>query len=53
VTGDGGEENPNPDGTTKFDIYTAKVPEPGQLLMLGSGIMALWGLSFLRVRDRG
>jgi subtilisin family serine protease len=30
-----------------------RMPEPGQLLMLGSGIMALWGLSFLRVRGRG
>ncbi|MBW2694688.1 MAG: S8/S53 family peptidase, partial [Deltaproteobacteria bacterium] len=29
------------------------IPEPNQLLMLSSGIMALWGLSLLRLRDRG
>jgi hypothetical protein len=43
----------NPDGPTKMDILTAKVvPEPGQLLMLSSGIMALWGLSSMRLRGR-
>jgi hypothetical protein len=43
----------NPDGATSFEIYTAKVlPEPSQLLALGSGVIALWGLSFLRVRNR-
>jgi len=29
------------------------LPEPGQLLVLSSGIVTLWGLSFLRVRNRG
>jgi hypothetical protein len=49
-----GSDGDNPEGPTKFDIYTARVvPEPRQLLMLGSGVMALWGLSFLRARDRG
>jgi subtilisin family serine protease len=28
------------------------LPEPSQLLMLGSGVLALWGLSTLRVRGR-
>jgi subtilisin family serine protease len=37
-----------------FAIFEATVlPEPNQLLTLGSGILALWGLSTLRVRRRG
>jgi hypothetical protein len=44
----------NPDGATKMDIYTARVvPEPDQLLVLSSGIIALWGLSILLVSGRG
>ena len=43
--------NPNPDGElSKMDIYTVKIPEPDQTLLLVSGILGLWWLERFRSR---
>jgi subtilisin family serine protease len=43
----------NAPDVSRINLRRTILPEPSQLLALSSGILALWGLSILRVRDRG